>query len=116
MTGNQIRKKRLQLGYTTHKLAQKVGVTLSTIQKWERGVQPPNESNLIRLYAAFGLGHPFKRERTDAQRLEEKKRRIELMAKLDAKVDESRKLGSWNDIDDNDPELIELRKLIGAKV
>lgn len=116
MTGNQIRKKRLKLGYTTDKLARKVGVSLSTIQKWERGVQPPNKNNLIRLYAAFGLGHPFKRERTDKQRLADKKRRIELMAKLDAKVDESRKLGSWNDIDDNDPELIELRKLIGAKV
>ena len=116
MTGNQIRKKRMKLGYSTDKLARKVGVSLSTIQKWERGAQPPNKSNLIRLYAVFNLGHPFKRERTDAQRLEEKKQRIELMAKLDAKVDESRKLGSWVDLDDNDPELIELRKLIGAKV
>ena len=115
MTGNQIRKKRLELGYTTHKLARKVGVSLSTIQKWERGAQPPNRNNLIRLYAAFGLGHPFKRELTDKQRLEEKKQRIELMAKLDAKVDESRKLGSWVDLNDNDPDLVELRKLVGAK-
>ena len=116
MTGNQIRKKRMELGYSTDKLARKVGVSLSTIQKWERGVQPPNRNNLIRLYAAFGLGHPFKRELTDAQRLEEKKQRIELMAKLDAKVDKREKLGSWNDIDDNDPDLLELRKLIGGKV
>ena len=116
MTGNQIRKKRLALGYTTDKLARKVGVSLSTIQKWERGVQPPNRNNLIRLYAAFGLGHPFKRELTDKQRLEERKRQIELMAKLDAKVDKREKLGSWVDLDDNDPDLIELRKLVGAKV
>ena len=116
MTGNQIRKKRLELGYTTDKLARKVGVSLSTIQKWERGVQPPNRNNLIRLYAAFGLGHPFKRELTDKQRLEERKRQIELMAKLDAKVDKREKLGSWVDLDDNDPELIEFKKLIGAKV
>ena len=115
MTGNQIRKNRMKLGYTTDKLARKVGVSLSTIQKWERGVQPPNRNNLIRLYAAFGLGHPFKRELTDKQRLEEKKRRIELMQKLDAKVDESRKLGSCVDIDDNDSDLVELRKLVGAK-
>lgn len=115
MKGNQIRKKRMELGYTTHKLAQKVGVTTSTIQKWERGVQPPNKSNLIRLYTAFNLGHPFKRELTDKQRLEERKRQIELTAKLDAKVDKPRKLGSWADLDDNDPDLIELRKLAGAK-
>ena len=116
MTGNQIRRKRLALGYSTDKLARKVGVSLSTIQKWERGVQPPNRNNLIRLYAAFGLGHPFKRELTDKQRLEERKRQIELMAKLDAKVDKPRKLGSWVDLDDNGPDLIELRKLVGAKV
>ena len=116
MTGNQIRKKRMELGYTTDKLARKVGVSLSTIQKWERGAQPPNKSNLIRLYAVFNLGHPFKRELTDKQRLEERKRQIELMAKLDAKVDKREKLGSWVDLDDNDPDLIEFRKLVGAKV
>ena len=116
MTGNQIRKKRLELGYTTDKLARKVGVTIKSLRNWEKGVSKPRKQNLIRLYAVLDLGNPFKRERTDAQRLEEKKRRIELMAKLDAKVDESRKLGSWVDLDDNDPELIEFRKLIGAKV
>ena len=116
MTGNQIRKNRMKLGYSTDKLARKVGVSLSTIQKWERGAQPPNKSNLIRLYAVFNLGHPFKRELTDKQRLEERKRQIELMAKLDAKVDKPRKLGSSLGLDDNDPELIEFQKLMGAKV
>ena len=116
MTGNQIRKKRMELGYTTDKLARKVGVTIKSLRNWEKGVSKPRKQNLIRLYAVLGLGNPFKRERTDAQRLEEKKQRIELTTKLDAKVDKPRKLGSWEDLDDNDPHLLELRKLLGVKV
>ena len=41
--------------------------------------------------------------------------RIELMMAMDAKVDTPDKLGKWTDLDDNDPDLLELRKLMGGK-
>ena len=46
MTGNQIRKKRLELGYTTDKLARKVGVSLSTIQNGNVAHNPRIETTL----------------------------------------------------------------------
>jgi DNA-binding transcriptional regulator YiaG len=42
----QIRK---SLGLSQMDLAQKVGVSLMTIQLWERGISRPNEANKIEL-------------------------------------------------------------------
>ena len=38
MTGAEIMKHRRKMNYTTDKLAQKVGVTVDTVQKWERDI------------------------------------------------------------------------------
>ena len=75
----------------------------------------PRENNRVRLHIVLGLGHPFRRKLTNAQRLAERKRRIELMMILDSKVDTPGELGNWGDLDDNDPDLLELRKLMGNK-
>lgn len=114
MTGAEIMKHRKKMNYTTDKLAQKVGVTVDTVQKWERDIMKPRENNRVRLHIVLGLGHPFRRKLTNAQRLAERKRRIELMMILDSKVDTPDELGNWAELDDDDPDLIALRMVCGA--
>ena len=109
MTGAEIMKHRRKMNYTTDKLAQNVGVTAITVYNWEQGVTQPIEHYKVRLHVLLGLGHRFRRKLTDAQRLAQRKRRIELMMILDEKVDTPGKLGSWADLDDNDSDLLELK-------
>ena len=40
-----LKKRRLALGLSQMGLAEKVGVSLLTIQLWERGVSQPNDKN-----------------------------------------------------------------------
>lgn len=40
-----LKKRRLALGLSQMDLAEKVGVSLLTIQLWERGVSAPNDKN-----------------------------------------------------------------------
>lgn len=40
-----LKKRRLALGLSQMDLAQKVGVSLLTIQLWERGISEPNDKN-----------------------------------------------------------------------
>ncbi len=40
-----LKKRRLALGLSQMGLAEKVGVSLLTIQLWERGVSEPNDKN-----------------------------------------------------------------------
>lgn len=44
-----IKKIRTHLGYTQTDLAIKVGVSLSSLRMWEKGVTKPNEENLKKL-------------------------------------------------------------------
>lgn len=46
MTEN-LKERRKKLGLSQMDLAQKVGVSLLTIQLWERGVSMPNEQNSV---------------------------------------------------------------------
>ena len=48
-----IRKLRKELGLTQSDLAIKCGVSLTTIQLWERGVSTPSEENLEKLKKAL---------------------------------------------------------------
>ena len=76
MTGAEIMKHRRKMNYTTDKLAQKVGVTVDTVQKWERDIMKPRENNRVRLHVVLGLGHPFRRKLTNAQRLAEQTKTV----------------------------------------
>jgi len=40
-----LKKRRLALGLSQMDLAEKVGVSLLTIQLWERGISEPNDKN-----------------------------------------------------------------------
>src|SRR6185295_6583509 len=46
---NEIRRYRLQLGITQRELARQVGVRLSTVSDWERGITCPSAPMLLRL-------------------------------------------------------------------
>jgi transcriptional regulator with XRE-family HTH domain len=46
---NEIRRYRLQLGLTQSELARRLGVQLSTVSSWERGLTCPAASPLLRL-------------------------------------------------------------------
>ena len=51
-----IRKLRNELKITQSELAVKCGVSLTTIQLWERGVSTPKEENLIKLKEVLKVG------------------------------------------------------------
>lgn len=44
-----LKQKRLEMGLSQIKLAQKLGTTALTVQLWERGVGKPNPKNLKKL-------------------------------------------------------------------
>lgn len=47
MNANQIREKRMQLNLTQTELAEKFGVTTTTIARWERGERKPDAQGMI---------------------------------------------------------------------
>ena len=51
-----IRQLRRDLKLSQSELAVKCGVSLTTIQLWERSVSKPNEENLIKLKKALKVG------------------------------------------------------------
>lgn len=108
MTGEKIKELRLKRNYTRYKLASKVGVVESTIKRWESEKTKPKKRNRARLYAALGVELPSRRKKSQEEREREKALRVEVLERLDAKTDD------WRKLDDNDPDLIELRKLVGA--
>ena len=50
---NEIRRYRLQLGITQRELARQVGVRLSTVSDWERGVTWPVKQRILDLAIAL---------------------------------------------------------------
>ena len=54
MIGDRIRQARLAAGLTLDALGQKVGVTHTAIQKYEKGVLTPPSSQLLKLARACG--------------------------------------------------------------
>lgn len=53
--GNNIRKLRMDKGWTQTELGQKVGVDQKVITSYERGVSNPPLENLLKLAATFGI-------------------------------------------------------------
>ena len=48
--GEQLRRRRKELGYSREELAQKLGITGSAVGNYETGVSAPRESVLLRLF------------------------------------------------------------------
>ena len=51
----EIKKKRQELGITQMQLAVDVGVSMLTIQLWEKGVSEPKPENMVKLREILGL-------------------------------------------------------------
>ena len=109
MDGKQLRQLRIKHNFTQPKLASKIGVNYTAIGKWERGTRPIPPVRIRQLYKLFKLTYyePKRVFKTQAQREKEKLERVAVMHRMDRKVD------NWTDLDDNDPDLVELRKLMG---
>ena len=50
--GEALRERREEMGISQQELAERVGVSLQTIGRWERGVVAPQGQNLVRLAEA----------------------------------------------------------------
>ena len=111
MDGKQLKQLRIEHNFTQAKLASKIGVNPTAIGKWERGTQPIPPMRIRQLYKLFKLPYyePKRVFKTQAQRDKEKLARVAIMHRMDRKVD------SWVDLDNNDPDLVKLRELVGVK-
>ena len=58
MSGDEIRKLRKAKGWTQQELADKVGVTKTTVLDWEKGRYFPEGKNVIALASALGISVP----------------------------------------------------------
>jgi DNA-binding transcriptional regulator YiaG len=47
MESNEIKKLRIDLGITQKELAEKIGVTIHAVQKWEQGQRSPGGSSVL---------------------------------------------------------------------
>ncbi len=55
MISDRIRQARLAAGLTLADLGEKVGVSCTTIQKYEKGLMTPSSSQLLKLARACGI-------------------------------------------------------------
>ena len=53
--GEQLRRRRKELGYSREELAKKLGVTTSAVGNYETGVSSPKESVLRQLFDALNV-------------------------------------------------------------
>ena len=53
--GEQLRRRRKELGYSREELAKKLGVTTSAVGNYETGVSTPKESVLRQLFDALNV-------------------------------------------------------------
>lgn len=53
---NQLRKRRLELGYTAIEMATKIGIRESTLTKWERGESMPSGKYVRLIESAYVMG------------------------------------------------------------
>ena len=114
--GRTIRSLRLKHKMSQTKLGTKLGVNYKTVAKWELGHTVPKERYLVQLkgifrlsdneFEALTIGIRRKRVATPENREKARKERLEVLSAIgNAKL---------ADLDDDDPRLIKLRKVVGV--
>lgn len=111
ISGSKLRALRESRGYTQYKLAKKIGVASSTVNRWE------SESGVTKEYLPIVCGtfniaytNPNKHQKKAEEQWKlEKEQRKQLLYKLDLKYD-----GRLADAPDDCPLLNEFRELVGA--
>lgn len=53
--GGRLRHARLEVGYTTEKAGEKIGVSRNTVEVWERNENIPSGFNLISICQIYGV-------------------------------------------------------------
>lgn len=114
--GRTIRSLRLKHKMTQVKVATKLGVHPTTIGQWELGRAVPREKYLLQLkgifrlsdneFEALTIGIRRKKIITPENREKARRERLEVLQAIGNT--------RLTDLDDDDPRLIELRKVVGA--
>lgn len=111
MTGNQLHTLRVSRNMTKYKLSTKLGISLGTLNRWEREDFEIPHKYYARIKRTFDLEFyelVTRKYRTDEEKIKLQKQRIECMERMD------RKSERWHDLPENDPDLNTFRKLVGA--
>lgn len=111
ISGSKLRALREKRGYTQYKLAKKIGVASSTVNRWESGNGVTKEYLPI-VCGTFNIAYmnPDKHQKKDEKQWAiEKEQRKQLLYKLDVKYD-----GRLSDAPEDCPLLNEYRELVGA--
>lgn len=111
MTGKQLNNLRIHKGITKHRLASKLGIDVSTLNRWTREDSNIHRKYYARIQCIFKLD--FFEVITRTYRAEEekeklRKQRVEIMGRMDRKAEK------WSDLPEDDADLIEFRKVVGA--
>lgn len=56
-TPKRLKKYRMDAGYTTYSLGDKLGVSFSTVSNWEGGLKFPRQEKLMQLEELFKQGY-----------------------------------------------------------
>ena len=111
MTGKQLKQLRLDKGITKHKLSSKLGVNISTVNRWEREDMNIHRKYYARIQCIFNLDFfevITRTYRTEEEKETLRKQRVEIMGRMDRKAEK------WSDLPEDDADLIALRKVVGA--
>src|SRR5699024_12804876 len=111
MTGNQLHMLRVSRNMTKYKLSTKLGISLGTLNRWEREDFEIPYKYYARIKRTFDLEFyelVTRKYRTDEEKIKLQKQRIECMERMD------RKAKKWSDLPEDDADLIEFRKVVGA--
>ena len=111
MTGRQLKQLRLDKGITKHKLSSKLGVNISTVNRWEREDMNIHRKYYARIQCIFNLDFfevITRTYRTEEEKETLRKQRVEIMERMDRKAEK------WSDLPEDDADLIAFRKVVGA--
>ena len=111
MTGKQLNNLRLDKGITKHRLASKLGIDVSTLNRWTREDSNVHRKYYARIQCIFNLDFfevITRTYRTKEEKETLRKQRVEIMGRMDRKAEK------WSDLPEDDADLIEFRKVVGA--
>ena len=111
MTGKQLNSLRIDKGITKYRLASKLGIDVSTLNRWTREDSNIHHKYYARIQCIFNLDL-FKvitrTYRTEEEKETLRKQRVEIMGRMDKKAEK------WSDLPEDDADLIEFRKVVGV--
>lgn len=81
-TPKRLKKYRMDAGYTTYSLGDKLGVSFSTVSNWEGGLKFPRQEKLMELEDLFKVSYrELFEDLTDAENRELESKRYGLLEK-----------------------------------